>query len=58
MTRLEAGRKGVEAAMLGPSSFPFTTPTDEKGKKTAWAVAWSALVMGVVMMLLSVMLPA
>jgi len=37
--------------------FLYATPADEKGKKTAWAVAWSALVMGVVMMLLSVVLP-
>jgi hypothetical protein len=39
-------------------SFSHTPPpTDEKGKKAAWAVAWSALVIGVVMVLLSVVLP-
>jgi hypothetical protein len=36
--------------------FPYATP-DEKGKKVAWAVAWLALVMGAVMILLSVVLP-
>jgi putative exporter of polyketide antibiotics len=55
MTRSKAGRKGGEAAMLGP--FSHTPPPDEKGKKVAWAVAWATLVMGAVMMVLSVVLP-
>jgi hypothetical protein len=42
--------------MLRP--FSHAPPSaDEKGKKAAWAVAWAALVMGLVMMLLSVILP-
>ncbi len=42
--------------MLGPF-LPNPPPADEKGKKVAWAVAWLALIMGVVVMLLSVVLP-
>lgn len=51
-----------KACMLGPF-FHTPPPTDEKGKKEAWAVAWMTLVMGfalvigVVMLLLSVLLP-
>jgi hypothetical protein len=42
--------------MLGP--FVHTPPPDdEKGTKVAWAVAWLALIMGAVMMLLSLILP-
>ncbi len=42
--------------MLGPF-LPNPAPDEEKGKKVAWAVAWLALIMGVVVMLLSVVLP-
>jgi hypothetical protein len=42
--------------MLGPV-FHTPPPADKKGKKVAWAVAWLALVVGVVMTLLSVLLP-
>jgi hypothetical protein len=42
--------------MLGP--FLHTPPPDgEKGTKIVWAVAWTALGMGFVMTLLSVVLP-
>ncbi len=42
--------------MLGP--FLHTPPPeDEKGTKIAWAVAWLALIMVVVVVLLSVVLP-
>ena len=42
--------------MLGP--FLHTPPpSDEKGAKVAWAVAWLALVMGAVMLLSVVLLP-
>jgi hypothetical protein len=42
--------------MLGP--FLHTPPPeDEKGTKIAWAVAWLALIMAVVVVLLSVVLP-
>jgi hypothetical protein len=37
--------------------LPHTAPADGKDKKVAWAVAWSALVIGVVMTLFAVMLP-
>ncbi len=42
--------------MLG-AFFHTPPPADGKDKKVAWAVAWSALVIGVVMTLLAVMLP-
>jgi hypothetical protein len=41
--------------MLGPF-FHTPPPADEKGKKVAWIIAWIALVMGVLLMLLSVLL--
>lgn len=41
--------------MIGPF-LHVPPPTDEKGKKVAWAVVWLALVIGVVMTLLSVVL--
>ena len=42
--------------MLAPFSHA-SPPEDEKAKKVAWAVAWVALGMGAVMMVLSVVLP-
>lgn len=42
--------------MLGPF-FHAPPPTDGRGKKVAWAVARLALVMGVMITLLSVVLP-
>ena len=42
--------------MLGPF-FHTPPPADEKGKKAAWAVAWVALGMGALMMLLWAVLP-
>ena len=33
VTRLQAGRKGVEAAMLSPSNFPCTTPRRREGQE-------------------------
>ena len=42
--------------MLGP--FLHTTPPDDvKGTKIAWVFAWTALGMGFVITLLSVVLP-
>ena len=41
--------------MLGP--FIHTPPpSDEKGRKAAWAVAWVALILSVAVVLLSVVL--
>ena len=42
--------------MLGPF-FHAPPPTEGKGKRVAWAVAWVALGMGFVITLLSVVLP-
>jgi hypothetical protein len=42
--------------MLGPF-FHTPPPSDEEGRKVAWAVAWVALIMGAGMTLLSVVLP-
>jgi hypothetical protein len=42
--------------MLGPF-FHTPPPADEKGKKVAWIIAWIALVMGILMTLLSALLP-
>jgi hypothetical protein len=42
--------------MLGPFHH-VPPPDDEKDKTAAWAVAWTALGMGFLMMLLSVALP-
>jgi hypothetical protein len=47
-----SGSERSRGGYARPVQVPCTTPLDENGKKTAWAVAWSALVMGVVMMLL------
>ena len=42
--------------MLGPF-FHTPPPADEKGKKVAWSVAWAALlILGVAVVLLSVVL--
>ena len=42
--------------MLGPF-FHTPSPADEKSRRVAWTLAWLALVMGAVMLLLSVVLP-
>ncbi len=42
--------------MLGPF-FHAPPPSDEESKTAVWVLAWLALVMGVVITLLSVVLP-
>ncbi len=42
--------------MLGPF-FHAPPPSDKESKKAVWVLAWLALVMGVVITLLSVVLP-
>jgi hypothetical protein len=47
-----SGSERSRGGYARPVSSHAPPPADENGKKTAWVVAWSALVMGVVMMLL------